>query len=374
MKKFTQISSKNFFTDNQLIKFNTQKTALIITVKAVKNNIFLYERLISLFSFAYLVSTKQQQDYNRQSTDADEQLLPPLEAVDLLNLGHLFGADNLNWYLHTVNLEQRVNSHLIIVVGIVVVIRNVVPPLNDSGVTFDVMVDTIPINHRITHLDRVTNDVNTHVLGVVFLRDHHWLLNILGHHLFLWLASVAQGYHKADADAYRKSEEQLTTAFNCCVVFHHLHDFNLNLLATFLGWHKVLVHQVEECLLRVNNPTDYFVVADYQATSRRVGRAATMNEDTLKVWHVEQPRQISVVLLGIWVFGEVAKLGGFDIECHGVCAVRDCRLALDFNLGWWVKPAVFVNVTHFVLHNITDINFIATLCYLIKVSYCVGAF
>ena len=230
-------------------------------MKAVKNNIFLYERLISLFSFAYLVCTDKTQGNHRQSTDSHQGLLPPLEAVDLLNLGDLFGADNLYWNLHTIHLEECVNSHLIIVVGVVVVVRDVVPPLNDSGVTFDVMVDTIPINHRITHFDRVTNDVNSHILGVVFLRDNHWLLNVLGHHLFLWLAPVAQGYHKADADAYRKSEEQLTTAFNCCVVFHHLHDFNLNLLASLFRWHKIVVHEVEECLLAVYHTPYNFVIA-----------------------------------------------------------------------------------------------------------------
>ena len=203
-------------------------------MKAVKTT-FLYERLISLFSFAYPISTDKAQGNNCQSTDANHYLLPPLEAVHLLNLGDLFGADNLNWNLHTINLDQCVNSHLIIIIGVVVIVGHIMPSLNDGGVTFNVVVDTIPINHRITHLDRVTHDVHSHVLGVVFLGDHHWLLNIFGDNLLSRLASVTKSYHKADNDAYRKSEEQLTTASYGGVLFHHTISISIFSPRSFAG-------------------------------------------------------------------------------------------------------------------------------------------
>lgn len=132
----------------------------------------------ALLLFANLVSTKQSEHHKRNATDAHEQLLPPLEAVHLLNLGDLFNLGGGHWVRHTVENVQRVYPcHYRLPLSMM-------PPFDYGCVTLNIVVDTITLD------ESIPNVVNLDTLNGMFLSDHHWHFNSFNLQLLLWLASA----------------------------------------------------------------------------------------------------------------------------------------------------------------------------------------
>jgi hypothetical protein len=95
-----------------------------------------------------------------------------------------------------------------------------------------------------------------------------------------------------------------------------------------------------------------------------------MDEDALKVLDIQQSGQISLILFGIGVFGEIAEFGRFNPKCHLISSIRNGSLFGDFNLSI-VKSSIVVEVSHLVFYRVADVDPLAV-GDIVQVTYGVG--